>query len=156
MANDSTGKSKDGDDTDNTSATQSSSPDLAPDSVLDSDRTPVDPLIREGVTALVECSTDLVALTTLDQRMTFLNAAGMRLVGLPNLAAVRNTIITDYFGEEVADRINSDVVPAVMATGSWQGILNMRHFQTGARIPVFSTPPWCAIRLPANRLAWAP
>lgn len=137
MANDSTGKSKDGDDTDNTSATQSSSPDLAPDSALDSDRTPVDPLIREGVTALVECSTDLVALTTLDQRMTFLNAAGMRLVGLPNLAAVRNTIITDYFGEEVADRINSDVVPAVMATGSWQGILNMRHFQTGARIPVF-------------------
>jgi PAS domain S-box-containing protein len=93
--------------------------------------------ISEGVMALVESSTDFIALTTLDQRLTFLNQAGLDLLGLPDLEAVQQTTIADYFGEETVDRIYSEVVPSVMTTGSWQGLLHLRHFQTGQRIPVF-------------------
>lgn len=94
-------------------------------------------LLQAGVMALVESSTDLVALSTLDQRMTFLNPAGRALVGLPDLAAVRQTTIADYFDEDMLIRLSQEVVPTVLEQGSWQGVMDLRHFQTGARLPLF-------------------
>lgn len=94
-------------------------------------------LLQAGVMALVESSTDLVALATLDQRMTFVNSAGRALVGLPNLEAVGQTTIADYFDEATVARLHQEVVPAVLAQGNWQGVMDIRHFQTGERIPLF-------------------
>lgn len=94
-------------------------------------------LLQAGVMALVESSTDFVALSTLDQRMTFMNRAGLALVGLPDLAAVRQTTIADYFDEEMVAQLHRDVVPAVLERGSWQGVMDLRHFQTGERVPLF-------------------
>lgn len=96
-----------------------------------------DRLLSFGVMALVESSTDFVALSTLDQRMTFINAAGRSLVGLPDLAAVRQTTIADYFDEESVAHLAAEVVPAVLERGSWQGVMDVRHFQTGKPIPLF-------------------
>jgi len=96
-----------------------------------------DRLLPFGVMALVESSTDFVALSTLDQRMTFVNTAGRALVGLPDLAAVRQTTIADYFDGDTVAQLAAEVVPAVLDRGSWQGVMDIRHFQTGERIPLF-------------------
>ena len=94
-------------------------------------------LLQTGVMALVESCTDLVALSTLDQRMTFVNSAGRDLVGLPDLEAVRQTTIADYFDEAAVAQLQQEVVPAVLDRGSWQGVIEVRHFKTGARLPLF-------------------
>ncbi|QQE63386.1 sensory box protein [Leptolyngbya sp. BL0902] len=94
-------------------------------------------LIQAGVMALVESSTDLVALSGLDQRMSFVNSAGRALVGLPDLEAVRQTTIADYFDQDTVARLHQEVLPAVLDQGHWQGVLDIRHFQSGDRIPLF-------------------
>jgi PAS domain-containing protein len=94
-------------------------------------------LLQAGVMALVESSTDLVALSSLDQRMTFVNSAGRALVGLTDLEAVRQTTIADYFDEDTVAQLHREVVPAVLERGSWQGVMDIRHFQTGDPIPLF-------------------
>ena len=107
------------------------------DPVVPSDDTQELRLLQAGVMALVESSTDLVALSSLDQRMTFMNSAGRALVGLPDLEAVRQTTIADYFDETMVACLHQEVVPAVVERGSWQGVMDIRHFQTGDPIPLF-------------------
>jgi PAS domain S-box-containing protein len=94
-------------------------------------------LLQAEVMALVESSTDLIALATLDQRMTFVNSAGRALVGLPSLEAVRQTTVADYFDDAMVARLHQEVIPAVLAQGSWQGVMDIQHFQTGERVPLF-------------------
>jgi PAS domain S-box-containing protein len=95
------------------------------------------PLLEsERLIALIESSSDFIALADMDGRMTFVNQAGRQLVGLPNLAAVKATTIADYFGDKALKQLQDEVLPTVVYEGSWQGELELRHFKTGVVIPV--------------------
>ena len=91
---------------------------------------------REELTALIESSTDFIALADMEGQLIFINHAGQELVGLANLQAVQQTTIADYFFDNGVERLKNEVLPTVFDTGSWQGELEMRHFQTGAAVPV--------------------
>ncbi|AWN39879.1 PAS domain S-box protein [Methylobacterium durans] len=86
--------------------------------------------------AVVETSKDFIGVTDLAGRVVHLNEAALRLVGLPDLAAARETRIPDYFMPASQRIIDEVVLPAVKASGWWEGELAFRHFGTGEGIAV--------------------
>jgi PAS domain S-box-containing protein len=84
----------------------------------------------------VTASQEFIGIADLDGNALFVNEAGRKLVGLPDLDAVRSTRIVDYFSERDQHRILQDVIPAVRRTGFWQGELRFRNFATGEHISV--------------------
>jgi PAS domain S-box-containing protein len=86
--------------------------------------------------ALVETSTDFIGVSSLDGRALFLNAAGQRMVGLEGNGQVRTTTIVDYVVEQERDRFEREVLPAVFRDGRWEGEIQLKHFKTGAVIPM--------------------
>ncbi|MFC6791249.1 PAS domain S-box protein [Methylobacterium komagatae] len=86
--------------------------------------------------ALVEQSQDFIGLAAPDGSVDFVNEAGRRLIGLPDLAAARAMPIVDYFVPEERARVLDEVLPAVERDGFWEGELHFRHVVTGAAVPV--------------------
>src|ERR1041385_8206299 len=86
--------------------------------------------------SLVSASHEFIGIADLEGKALFVKEAGRKLVGLTDLAAVRATRIIDYFAPEEHHKILNEVMPAVNATGFWEGELRFRNFQTGELIPV--------------------
>ncbi|MFF9549828.1 PAS domain S-box protein [Methylobacterium fujisawaense] len=86
--------------------------------------------------ALVEQSQDFIGLAAPDGSVDFVNEAGRRLIGLPDLASARAMPIVDYFVPEERVRVLDEVLPAVERDGFWEGELHFRHVVTGAAVPV--------------------
>lgn len=82
---------------------------------------------------------DFVGIATLDGVPTFVNAAGLELVGLPDLAAARAMKVLDYFAPDSRERIVVDALPAALRDGYWEGECEFVHQQTGEHIPVLYT-----------------
>ncbi|SFV00481.1 PAS domain S-box-containing protein [Pontibacter akesuensis] len=84
---------------------------------------------------LVENSNDFISLASPSGRGVYLNQAGLELVGL-TAAQVKQVKITDYFHEDDKAAAEASLLPALKENGRWTGERNLRHFQTGADIPV--------------------
>ena len=86
--------------------------------------------------ALVDASREFIGIADLQGTALFVNEAGRKLVGLPDLAAVRSTRIIEYFALEDQPRVIVEILPAVRNTGFWEGELCFRNFATGEPVPV--------------------
>ena len=92
---------------------------------------------RERLVSIVESSSDFVGFASPDGRMLYVNAAGRRLVGLDDgPGAIDGKRMADFQSPEETRRLMGEVVPAAMAEGRWLGEFRMRHFRTGALIPL--------------------
>ncbi len=91
----------------------------------------LDPLVLR---ALFDESPDMVALSEFSGAVIDVNPAGLRLVGLDALPANRLSTV-DFFTAGGLE-VSGDVEDALRATGHWQGRTELRHFATGAGIPV--------------------
>ena len=60
----------------------------------------------------------------------------VRLPGLSGDEHVQTTRMLDYVMEEDRQRVQQQVLPAVMQHGRWEGETQFRHFQTGTAIPM--------------------
>ncbi|MHB8145821.1 MAG: sensor domain-containing protein [Vulcanimicrobiaceae bacterium] len=90
----------------------------------------------EKFVALVELSSDFIAMAGLDATVEYVNAAGRKLVGLEATEDVTRYTIADFLTEEGLRQSEAIEQPAVRERGSWQGESGLRHFQTGESIPV--------------------
>ena len=86
--------------------------------------------------ALVTASREFIGVADLEGRALFVNEAGRKLIGLPNLEAVRSTRVIEYFATEDQPRVIGEVLPAVRNNGFWEGELTFRNFATGELVPV--------------------
>ena len=86
--------------------------------------------------AFIENSPDFIALAALDGTLLNVNPAGRELVGLASLEQACSKSIPDYLTEEGLKASLEIEQPAVIAHGQWQGESTLRHFKTGAAIPV--------------------
>lgn len=91
---------------------------------------------QRKLAALVENSTDFIGVSSLDGQALFLNAAGQRMVGIRGADQVRATTILDYVVEDERERFQQEVLPATVRDGRWEGELQLKHFGTGAAIPM--------------------
>ncbi|MGH6724933.1 MAG: PAS domain S-box protein [Pseudolabrys sp.] len=86
--------------------------------------------------ALVTASREFIGIADLQGNALFVNEAGRKLVGLPDLEAVRSTRVIEYFAIEDQPRVIEEVLPAVRSIGFWEGELTFRNFATGQLVPV--------------------
>ena len=79
--------------------------------------------------SLIENSTDMIAMANLDGRVTFVNAAGRALVGIPPDKDVTQMLLSDFHTSDGLKR--GDII---REHGSWQGEGVLRHQITGELI----------------------
>jgi signal transduction histidine kinase len=79
--------------------------------------------------SLIENSTDMIAMATFDGRVTFLNAAGRALVGIPPDKDVTQMLLSDFHTSDGLKR--GDII---REHGSWQGEGVLRHQVTSELI----------------------
>ncbi|WP_372729450.1 PAS domain S-box protein, partial [Nocardioides sp.] len=92
----------------------------------------------ERFAALVELSSDFIAMAELDGTVSYVNRAGRALVGLTSDEAVLGRPTDDYFTD--AGRAKSvEIEDGVRTLGFWEGDSELRHFGTGEAIPVHVT-----------------
>jgi PAS domain S-box-containing protein len=81
--------------------------------------------------ALIQHSSEFIAMASLDERVLFVNESGRALVGLERDRDVSDLMLTDFHTEDGMKR-----VPLLQAEGRWQGEGHLRHFGTGELIDV--------------------
>jgi PAS domain S-box-containing protein len=91
---------------------------------------------QRKLAALVENSTDLIGVASLEGAALFLNPAGQRMVGLEGDDQVSGTTVFDYVAEPELERFRKEVLPTMVSDGRWEGEISLRHLQTGAAIPM--------------------
>ncbi|OLP17941.1 hypothetical protein BST81_12865 [Leptolyngbya sp. 'hensonii'] len=89
---------------------------------------------RQKLVALVENSSDFIAIITLDGQLTYLNPAGRQLVGLDNTTALSSLMLLDFHFPENWAAIQHKM--QLLSQGEvCQEEIQLRHFRTGQAIP---------------------
>ena len=83
--------------------------------------------------SLVENSNDFIGLASLEGEVLYVNDAGRKLVGLDGEGPLT---IFDFSMDEDRSFVAEQMLPIIAAQGEWKGEMPMRHFQTGAAIPM--------------------
>ena len=89
---------------------------------------------RQKFVSLADRSLEFVGMCNLDFRPFYVNAAGMRLVGLDNLEAACRIKVQDYFFPEDQPFIINEFFPRVLREGHGEVEIRFRHFKTGDSI----------------------
>jgi PAS domain S-box-containing protein len=85
--------------------------------------------------SLVDHSTDLIEIASLDGKVFYLNKAGKELVGLDGPDQARNTTAEGYvLDKDVGGQ--HEMLEALHKRGAWNGETCIRHFKTGMPVPV--------------------
>ena len=91
---------------------------------------------RRVFAALVENSSDFIALDDASATVTYLNRAGRELVGLTDADPVQQTRIPDYYVPEQREFAASVIMRTTLDHGHWTGETRFRHWRTGEAISV--------------------
>ncbi|QHV96452.1 PAS domain-containing sensor histidine kinase [Spirosoma endbachense] len=87
---------------------------------------------------LVDNSIELMSILELDGKNSYINKAGIAMLGFENVQQVQQTPIAQLHAPEHFDLVEKEVLPSVMNTGSWSGEMLVRHLKTGEIFPVFN------------------
>jgi PAS domain S-box-containing protein len=93
---------------------------------------------RRVFAALIENSSDFIGIADTGARPQYINPAGRRMVGIEPDFPVDTTRIADFYPPGRRD-IASEIVNGTYEEGHWHGETRLRHWQTGADIPVSVT-----------------
>lgn len=92
---------------------------------------------RQKFVMLVESSKEFIGMCDLDFNPLYVNPAGVRMVGLPDMAAASQLKVQDYFFPEDRQFIEEEFFPRVLREGHGDVEIRLRHFQTGEPIWMF-------------------
>ncbi|WP_080055326.1 PAS domain S-box protein [Spirosoma aerolatum] len=87
---------------------------------------------------LVDNSIELMSILELDGKNSYLNKAGMTMLGFEDAQQVQQTPIKQLHAPEHFDLVEREVLPSVMSKGRWSGEMLVRHLKTGEIFPVFN------------------
>ena len=103
---------------------------------------------------LVESSSEFIGMCDLDMQPFYVNPAGRRMVGLPDIAAACQVKVQDYYFPEDQGFIRDEFFPRVLREGQAAIEIRLRHFQTGEPIWMFAC--FFAVRDTSNQaIGWA-
>ena len=86
---------------------------------------------REKFVTLVENSTDFIGMYDLNGVPSFVNRAGLEMVGLDDMEQARATPLQSFFFPEDQHRIMREFLPSVLVRGHGEIDVRFRHFRTG-------------------------
>ena len=85
---------------------------------------------------LVDNSSDLIGIASMEGYIQYLNSAGKKMVGIESSDQVKRSHILDYFLPKDREYVQSTILPIVREQGRWSGEINFRNFKTSVAIPV--------------------
>ena len=84
----------------------------------------------QKLSAAVKHSSELVNLSNLDGRMTFLNESGGKMLGIePH--EVENVNIMEVIPDHLIELVEKELLPTLLKGGTWEGNLQYRNMKTG-------------------------
>ncbi|MBW8687438.1 sensor histidine kinase [Chitinophaga rhizophila] len=93
---------------------------------------------QQKLLALLENSRDFVSLSDEEGHVSYVNAAGLKMVGLDTLEEARQHN-SHYLMPGDTARLRDEVNVDLFTKGMWMGEISYRHFKTGEAIPVLAT-----------------
>ncbi len=90
---------------------------------------------QQKLAAIIENSSDMIGIASLDGKILYINPAGQKLVGLDGIEEVRKTTLDQYVMPQHRDLLR-DLTRALVSRGSWRGEARVRNFKTGKSIPI--------------------
>ena len=84
----------------------------------------------QKLAAVVRYSSELVTLTNLDGKMVFLNEAGAKMLGI-SPEKIEQTNILEIIPDHLKERVQNEVLPALMSHGTWEGDLQYLNLKSG-------------------------
>ena len=87
---------------------------------------------------IIEASPDFIGMATVDGKIEYINASGLRMCGLDSLEAVRGGTILDYHPPWTHSIIENEALPTATRDGVWIGQLAMLS-ASGAEVPVLQS-----------------
>ncbi len=90
---------------------------------------------RSRLAAILEATTDLVAIMDKDQHLLYLNRAGREMMGVGLKDELCGRCLSGFFTDTARKQFTTDVVPTALRNGVWQGEVSWRT-RAGAEIPV--------------------
>jgi PAS domain S-box-containing protein len=82
--------------------------------------------------AILENSTNFIAMASLDTNVLYVNPKGLKMVGFDTF---EGTTIRDYYTEEDFNWLAREAIPVAMQTGVWRGEIHFRRTD-GTLVPV--------------------
>ncbi|HET7608884.1 MAG TPA: ATP-binding protein [Gammaproteobacteria bacterium] len=86
--------------------------------------------------ALVERSSDFIAVVTLEGLLTYVNPAALRILGLESVEAARRRALLDFVPIEKRTGARTQVWPGVLRDGRWTEQLELFNERTGTAVPL--------------------
>jgi len=86
--------------------------------------------------SLIENSQDFISLSTLEGNMTFINKAGLEMVGLESAEKAKKLKIFDFVPKSVNSKLNQEVLPVIMSNQHWINQTRFKNFKTGETFPI--------------------
>jgi PAS domain S-box-containing protein len=93
--------------------------------------------LRQKFAMLADSSSEFIGMCDFDFKLLYVNPAGVRLVGLPDMAAACQVKVQDYFFPEDQRFMTEEFFPRVLREGHGDVEIRLRHFQTGEPIWMF-------------------
>jgi PAS domain S-box-containing protein len=89
---------------------------------------------RQKFVTLVENSRDFIGICDLQGTPSFINRAGLAMVGLDSLDEARRTPVAAFFFPEDQASVTEEFFPSVLRSGHGEIEIRFRHFKTGETI----------------------
>lgn len=86
---------------------------------------------------LIEASPDFIATADLDGRLTYVNSAGRRMIGIAPGRDIHTIHFIDYVPEQWRDFFIGTSLRKAREEGMWEGEMQLRNMSTGETIDVF-------------------
>jgi len=93
-----------------------------------------DEKLKNQLMDIVEATIDMVAMTDLQGRLTYMNRAGKKMMGISDSENIMATCIPDYHTPKEAERVLTEVIPKLNEDGGWQGEVEFLN-RSGKIIP---------------------
>jgi PAS domain S-box-containing protein len=90
---------------------------------------------QQTLLSLVENSSDFISVANIAGNITYVNDAGIKLMGFGNKGPAGKRNLRKLFPPEQLSQWENDILPALMSTGKWTGRQDFIHLSTGELLP---------------------
>ena len=77
--------------------------------------------VRERLTTILESTSDFVSTSTPDLKITYINKAGMRMIGIKSGILPKNLNILEFHPQWALEIIQNEGIPKAISEGIWRG-----------------------------------
>jgi PAS domain S-box-containing protein len=93
---------------------------------------------QEKLLCLVDNSIELMSLLGTNNINSYINKAGMELLGFDTMEQVLTTPISELHLKEDYEKVSAHVITSLQSEGRWSGQMNVKNLKTGEVIPVYN------------------